>query len=229
MPAPMTADAFVAILAAQLGKPYSLGAEVKMDDPNPPRFDCSELVQWSFYRAGCKITDGAWLQYNATAAVSLADVRTGDLVFLRNNPARSNGIGHVGIVADKTSDGGWRIIEARGRAWGVTNARSLSEWRKLSTFAGVRRFPALVLEWPQQVTYPPTIRKGSKGAVVRKLQTALRGLGYRGDLLNRVPLTVDGDFGGQTDRALRRYQKAHGLEVDGVCGLQSWRSLGITA
>ena len=223
----MTADTFVALLVAQLGKPYRLGAEVKLDDPDPAAFDCSELVQWAFNRAGTKITDGAWLQYAATSPVS-SGIRTGDLVFLRNNPARSNGIGHVGIVADRTSTGEWRIIEARGRAWGVTNKRTLGDWRNLSTFAGVRRFPGLVLSWPQQTTYPPTLRKGSRGKWVNRLQAELKAAGYHGDILNRAPLAVDGDMGTQTVRAVKRYQKAHGLVVDGVVGLQTWRSLGIT-
>jgi peptidoglycan hydrolase-like protein with peptidoglycan-binding domain len=38
-------------------------------------------------------------------------------------------------------------------------------------------------------------------------------------------LDVDGDFGSKTDKALREYQKAKGLEVDGICGKNSWNSL----
>jgi peptidoglycan hydrolase-like protein with peptidoglycan-binding domain len=68
----------------------------------------------------------------------------GDLVFLRNNPARSNGIGHVAILTKKLSHGDWRIIEARGRADGVVRS-TLSYWKKRSYYAGLRRLSSFAL------------------------------------------------------------------------------------
>lgn len=38
-------------------------------------------------------------------------------------------------------------------------------------------------------------------------------------------LGVDGVFGPRTDREVRDYQKAHGLDVDGIVGAQTWASL----
>ena len=78
---------------------------------------------------------------------------------------------------------------------------------------------------PGVPTYPATIRNGAKGATVRKLQTALRAAGYRGDLLNRVLVGVDGEFGPATVRAVKRWQKAHRLTADGAVGPATWRSL----
>ncbi|WP_338255035.1 peptidoglycan-binding domain-containing protein [Dictyobacter halimunensis] len=40
------------------------------------------------------------------------------------------------------------------------------------------------------------------------------------------PLIVDGDFGSLTQSAVKDYQQAHGLEVDGQVGPHTWHSLG---
>lgn len=60
------------------------------------------------------------------------------------------------------------------------------------------------------------VRLGSQGDWVRRLQEALG-------------ITADGDFGPQTDAALRAFQKAEGLVVDGVAGPVTYRALGLIA
>ena len=55
------------------------------------------------------------------------------------------------------------------------------------------------------------LKKGSKGAEVKELQSNLKQLGYYDGRL-------DGDFGSYTDTALRAFQKKQGLLVDGICG-----------
>ena len=56
------------------------------------------------------------------------------------------------------------------------------------------------------------LRRGSKGTDVRRLQEFLG-------------IKVDGDFGPQTESAVRSYQRSRGLKVDGVVGPQTWGSL----
>lgn len=63
----------------------------------------------------------------------------------------------------------------------------------------------------------PLVKKGSKGEAVRKLQEMLNAKGYK--------LNVDSDFGPATDAAVRAYQKANHLEVDGEVGPKTWSSL----
>lgn len=63
----------------------------------------------------------------------------------------------------------------------------------------------------------PLIKKGSKGDAVKKLQEMLNDKGYK--------LSVDSDFGPATDAAVRAYQKANHLEVDGEVGEKTWGSL----
>jgi hypothetical protein len=72
---------------------------------------------------------------------------------------------------------------------------------------------------------PPTVYRlqqpALKGPVVKAIQQALARAGCD-------PGSVDGEFGKRTDAAVRRYQKAHGLTVDGVVGPATARSLGVT-
>ena len=60
-----------------------------------------------------------------------------------------------------------------------------------------------------------TIKLGSKGESVKILQKTLN-------------LTVDGDFGPKTDKAVRDFQKKNKLIVDGKVGPKTWAALGIT-
>jgi cell wall-associated NlpC family hydrolase len=56
-------DTFLKVAKAQIGDRYVFGAEVKLSDPNPSVFDCSEFTQWAAFQAGAKIPDGATAQY----------------------------------------------------------------------------------------------------------------------------------------------------------------------
>ena len=59
-----------------------------------------------------------------------------------------------------------------------------------------------------------TIRYGSNGKTVKKLQTALKERGH--------DLTIDGRFGPQTRQAVVQYQRRNGLRSDGVVGPRTW-------
>jgi hypothetical protein len=64
------------------------------------------------------------------------------------------------------------------------------------------------------------LKKGAKGNEVKSLQILLNGYGY-----SCGSSGADGSFGPATDKALRAYQKAKGLTVDGVCGPATWSKL----
>jgi Putative peptidoglycan binding domain len=62
----------------------------------------------------------------------------------------------------------------------------------------------------------PLVRLGSHGDTVAELQVRLNEDGAR------PRLDPDGSFGGATDRAVRAFQRRHGLLVDGIVGPQTW-------
>jgi peptidoglycan hydrolase-like protein with peptidoglycan-binding domain len=64
----------------------------------------------------------------------------------------------------------------------------------------------------------PEIKRGDKGAAVLRAQRALR----------RTPdlsVDVDGDFGPDTEAAVKRFQKSADLDVDGIVGEKTWEAL----
>ncbi|MFM9368572.1 peptidoglycan-binding protein [Streptomyces sp. Da 82-17] len=63
----------------------------------------------------------------------------------------------------------------------------------------------------------PTLREGAKGAAVKAAQTLLSARGQS--------VAVDGEFGPATAGAVRAYQKAKGLDANGVVGPESWPAL----
>ena len=67
----------------------------------------------------------------------------------------------------------------------------------------------------------PLLRQGSQGEPVRALQSRLQELGFD-------PGPIDGDFGPRTLDAVTAFQRARGLEVDGIVGPQTWNALGVT-
>lgn len=67
------------------------------------------------------------------------------------------------------------------------------------------------------------IKKGSVCAEVGTLQVLLKALGYKGK--DGKELSIDGDFGSNTDYAVRAFQKAKKLDVDGIVGKDTWTAL----
>jgi putative chitinase len=64
-------------------------------------------------------------------------------------------------------------------------------------------------------TSAPTLRKGSKGEWVKKMQKVLG-------------TTPDGDFGSGTERAVKEWQKKNRLTADGIVGPQILAAMGIS-
>ena len=66
----------------------------------------------------------------------------------------------------------------------------------------------------------PTLRKGDKGKWVTYAQTELINKGY-----SCGKTGADGDFGKNTEAAVKAFQKDHGLKVDGIIGEDTWNAL----
>lgn len=117
---------------------------------------------------------------------------------------------HVGVYI-----GNGYVIEARGHAYGVVKTR-------------LKDRPWIQWGMPSWITYENMdkyvsvqareIQRGASGSAVRTLQAALNARGYSCG-------TIDGDFGANTEKALRDYQKSAGLSVDGIAGVNTWTVL----
>ncbi|QBI52099.1 C40 family peptidase [Streptomonospora litoralis] len=79
----------------QIGKPYRWGAE------GPGSFDCSGLVQYSYKKAGKRLSRTTYTQFREGRSVSRSNLRPGDLVFFYSGPS------HVGMYV-----GNGRMIHA---------------------------------------------------------------------------------------------------------------------
>ena len=193
--------------------------------------DCSGLFSWAYKQLGGYMYHGSDTMYRkyCTAKGELKkgkrtdgqELRPGTAVFVWNGKK----YGHVGLYV-----GGGVVIEAMGTQNGVTTSKvTASKWThwgelKNMQFEG-ENTPATEPaadqgSETQAATWKPTIRKGSKGDVVRECQRMLQALGY-----NLGICGVDGDYGTATAAAVRAFQADHQLLPDAVCGPMTWDAM----
>lgn len=185
-------------------------------------FDCSGLVckLWGEVGAQKKTFDTTanGLMKNYCDTIKKAALMPGDLVFRVYTSGADKGKAyHVGVVVDFENN----VIEAKGRDDGVVkrafsasknywNAYGRPECMKAEIEAQEHKF---VLSRNLKRTIP-----NMKGDDVRAVQTALVKAGYIVD--------IDGAYGKGTAEAVRKFQKAKGLEADGIVGRATTKALG---
>lgn len=144
----------------------------------------------------------------------------GVCVFMQN-------MGHVGVYI-----GNGEVIEAMGHAYGVVKTklagRGWGLWGKprwISYEATAN--PAQPAQTTTQatastltVTGLPLLRYGDKGECVRSAQLLLIGRGYSCGRCG-----ADGEIGQDTYNAIIAFQRACGLQQDGIIGAQTWARL----
>ena len=77
--------------------------------------------------------------------------------------------------------------------------------------------PGPLCEFEENTSLP--LERCDMGPAVAVVQSLLQADGYE--------VGIDGNFGDQTLYALRAFQEAEGLTVDGIVGLQTWSELGV--
>lgn len=169
-------------------------------------YDCRGFTAWLIRQAGLDITgQGATSQYRTAS-----------------NWARRGAIGEmpdcvccvfrkVGKKMEHTGMhvGGGLVVDCS------VNVRTggMSGWTHYAIPAGLYGEEEIPVE-----TIKPTLRKGAKGDLVKELQTRLSSLGCDCG-------AADGVFGAKTRSAVAAFQRARGLEPDGVCGPKTWAAL----
>ena len=126
--------------------------------------------------------------------------------------------GHIGVYV-----GDGYTIEMKGFAYDcVMNKVTAGPWTEWG------RLPASILMYvdadtgvaAQWTLGGRTLKRGCVGADVKELQEALMALGYALNLYG-----ADGDYGEETEKAVRAFQRDQGLDVDGVFGAASLKAL----
>ena len=134
--------------------------------------------------------------YATKKGLQVKTPQAGDIIFL-------NDFGHVGIV--ESVDSQVHTIEGN-----KGNAVARGTYSKTSSkISGYIRIPYGGIEVNTRIIY---YKKGDlmKGQDVKSVQAI-------------VGATQDGTCGAKTDKAIRAYQKANGLEVDGMFGPVCWQ------
>lgn len=216
-----TAEQFVQKCLQEVGDEYEWGAEAKpgTDPSQTTEWDCSGLVYTKLLELGIDVPRSSteqleWVIESGTAIPLEEGLRTRGALLLR--------AGHVAV-----SLGDGKTVEAMGEQYGVLVG---STSNRGFTHAG--RVPGLSYNGAAPDTGPgrtpvtrepapdrhPTLRQGSRGDAVRRLQRKLTAQGFK-------PGPVDGDFGPKTDSAVRDFQRSKGLVVDGIVGPKTWNAL----
>ena len=193
----------------------------------PRVWDCNGLAEGLYRdysgvsidtRARCNYAD--WCDPRGDGRIPARFRTPGAAVFWGDTASK---IHHVAFLyrpaqPDKP-DGDWLLIEARGVMYGVVETRLYS--RRPDFWGWMTRY----FDYSDAAPATPqpggrTLRRGDSGEDVRALQAALIRLGF-----DCGRWGADGDFGADTARALREFQRANGLEADGVFGPKTRRAL----
>lgn len=166
--------------------------------------DCPEDTTPVYNEAQDKSANGMHTACKTKGEMATMPDVPGVLVFYNN---------HVGVYI-----GGGEVIEARGRRYGVVKTKLAERPWKNWGYCPYVTYEASVQK--TEGTMLPVLKRGAKGESVRAMQHLLVGNGY-----DMEGYGADGSFGGATERALKAYQNAKGLDADGSCGPKTWAKL----
>ena len=167
----------------------------------------------------------AWFKSHNLWLGKTADIKDGDILYYDwDHVGDSRPADHVGIVECVKGD---EIIAIEGNYGDYANNRTRVARRTIKKsypyIYGIAR-PAYSDNINKQedkiMVAVRELSKGSEGTDVKALQALLVhngcDIGHCG---------IDGDFGADTDAAVRQYQQSHNCDVDGVVGQQTWNKL----
>ena len=184
--------------------------------------DCSGLFRWAYSELGEAIAHGSNSIFDryCSAKGTLkngkrtdgADLLPGTAVF--TGDAKEHG--HIGLYI-----GNGKVIEAAGTRQGVIKSDVTdSKWTYWGELKAVDYgYPVSSPSTPPTVERP-TLRRGDKGDAVILLQSELIRLGY-----SLPKYGIDGDFGKETEMAVKQFQQDNRLTADGVVGPKTWKAL----
>lgn len=174
-------------------------------------YDCAQLARRAAKDAGYAFVSGANSQWNMNVWQAKGTIDTlpdEKAIFLFVMDKATGRMKHVAIAVGD----GWEV-EARGHAYGVVKRKitegAFTHWARLTDIVGDTAGQP-----------PPTLKAGSRGEDVQRLQSLLMAAGY--------PLAkygADGIFGGETKAAAQAFQAARGITADGMIAESTWAAL----
>lgn len=239
-----TAAGLVAYARAQLGKPYwygTYGQAASQSLYNSKKKQYPSYYEWAYAgESGVKVHDCVGLIKGYLWCDNNADLKP---VYNPSQDKSANGMyavcttkesisslpevpgvlvfmnGHVGVYI-----GDGYVIEARGHKYGVVKTKlSARPWVNWG-YCPYVTYEATEEKKGMVEVIVSVLKKGAKGEQVKALQALLIGYGFKMENSGKT-YGVDGSFGAATDNAVKAYQKANGLEVDGSVGPATWNKL----
>ena len=201
---------------------------LKWKDTAERVWDCQGLVDGYLTEVlGVKVDVRARNNY-----ASWCDIKgAGDIPAERRVPGAAvfmdNGsyIHHVGYlekpVTEGRPDGDWWVVEAQGVLYGVVRTKlSKRNWNRWGWMTKYFEYEEAVIDDTLPAYGWRNLRRGTVGEDVKALQMDLISLNY-----SVGKWGADGEFGTATEGALEAFQLAHGLEMDGVAGPETFAKL----
>lgn len=174
----------------------------------PAMYDCSGLGMAFLQGRIFKSDMSADSMMGKCVQIAKSELKKGDWVFKTDSKGKAY---HIGYIVD----GELNVVEAQGRDDGVVK-RPLKKggWNRFGRPECFRQ------EIEADKTLSGILRKGDEGAMVKLLQETLIAKGYA-----LAKYGADGDFGAETEEAVKAFQKASGLVVDGIVGTKTIAAL----
>ena len=202
-----------------------------------PDYDCSSLVIQAFKEAGLPLTAtytgnmkydflrNGFRDASELNAVELnmgAGLKRGD-VLLNEQKHTAIYLGDGRVVQASVNEhggiSGGASGDQTGGEIGISWYRNYP-WDVVLRYVGEETEEESPCEARKDATLP-TLKKGDVGGAVLSMQLLL----IHKWAISCGPDGADGEFGPNTDTALRRFQNRVSLASDGICGDMSWRAL----
>lgn len=147
-----------------------------------------------------------------------SNIQSGDILYYDWDS--SDDADHVGIV-EKSENGFLTVIEGNNGNYPDDRVRRREIGCNSSLIFGYARpkYPTLENKSDINISFP-TIRKGDIGTAVKVLQAFLTTYKYDIGISG-----IDGEFGSDTESAVKQFQKNSEIEVDGIVGRDTWSKL----
>lgn len=152
----------------------------------------------------------------STSSKALQTLERGDTVHIKSSTGNWYKVTYgkySGYVMKKYIKADGKVTESSSSSSGKTNS-STSGQTNSSDDSGMSGISSI----KDIGSAPATVRPGDKGSDVKKVQQALKLLGY-------YTGKIDGIAGSGTTSAIKAYQKKHGLKQDGIAGKVTIKTL----